>query len=214
MTVIKFARAISVALITSIPSGVILIPALLACRTAEQGVQKYDKLVERDEFCSQKWSDYEAQLQRRSDLIPNLVGVVKGYAKHEEETLTKVMEARAGATQIKMTAADLENPEKMAAFEAAQAKLKGSLSRLMMVKEAYPELKANQMFLNLQSQIEGTENRILRSRQEYNKAVSAFNLEVRRVSGKVINPITGNEFKPRPFFQATEAAKTAPAVSF
>ena len=147
-------------------------------------------------------------------MIPQFVEVVRGSAAHESQTLKEVMEARAGATQVKLTADDLSDPDKMKKFEAAQNQLKGSLSRLMMVQEQYPDLKANEQFKVLQVQIEGTENRILRSRQEYNKAVADYNLEVRRVSGKAINPLTGHEFKPRAYFQADESAKAAPKINF
>lgn len=177
-------------------------------------VEKYDTLVAKDEACNQKWSDYEAQLQRRSDMIPQLVEVVKGSAAHESQTLKDVQEARAAATQIKLTADDLSDPVKMAKFQEAQNQIKGSLSRLMMVHEQYPDLKANAAFTNLQVQIEGTENRILRSRQEYNKAVGDYNLELRRVSGKAINPLTGNEFKPRVYYAADPASTVAPKINF
>ena len=184
------------------------------CGLFSSGVQKYDTLVNKDEVCSQKWSDYESQLQRRSDLIPNLVAVVKGSAAHEQSTLTAVMEARASATQVKLSGEDFSNPEKMKAFQDAQSQLKGSLSRLMLVQESYPDLKANSQFHDLMVQMEGTENRILRSRQEYNKSVQDYNLELRRVSGKVINPITNSEFKPRVYFSADSGAKDAPKVDF
>jgi LemA protein len=188
--------------------------ASMGCGLADQGIQKYDTLVDKDEICNQKWADYEAQLQRRADLIPNLVAVVKGSAAHESKTLKEVMEARAASTQIKLTADDLTDPAKMAAFQKAQDQLKGSLSRLMMVREAYPDLKANAQFQGLMVQMEGTENRILRSREEYNKSVQSFNLELRRVSGKVLSPFTGKEFKPRVYFSADESAKVAPKVDF
>lgn len=202
---IMFACVLGVSVIT---------PSVAGCSLLDQGVQKYDTLVDKDEVCNQMWADYEAQLQRRSDLIPNLVAVVKGSAAHEEKTLKEVMEARAAATQIKLTADDLTNPEKMAAFQKAQDQIKGSLSRLMMVQESYPDLKANAQFHDLMVQMEGTENRILRSRTEYNKSVKDFNLELRRVSGKAINPLTGHEFKPRVYFSADESAKVAPKVDF
>ncbi len=176
--------------------------------------QKYDHIVEKDEMCDQKWGNYEAQLQRRADLIPNLVAVVKASAAHENQTLKEVMEARASATQIKLTADDLTDKDKVAAFEAAQSQLKGSLSRLMMVQETYPELKANQNFTNLQIQIEGTENRILRSREEYNAAVGSFNTALKKVEGKAVNAVTGQPFKPRVYFSASEKAKEAPVVDF
>lgn len=175
---------------------------------------KYDELVSKDERCNQAWADVESQLQRRSDLVPNLVATVKGSAAHEEKTLKEVVEARASATQLKLTGEDFSNPEKMAAFQKSQDQLKGTLSRLMMVQESYPDLKANAQFHDLMVQMEGTENRILRARQEYNKVVQDYNLELRRVSGKVMNPLTGHEFKPRVYFAADEAAKIAPKVDF
>lgn len=188
--------------------------AVLGCGILDKGVQKYDALVNKDETCMQKWSDYEAQLQRRSDLIPNLVGIVKGSAAHEEKTLKEVVDARASATQVKLTGEDFTDSAKMAAFQKAQDQMKGSLSRLMMVQESYPDLKANAQFHDLMIQLEGTENRILRSRTEYNKSVQDYNLELRRVSGKVINPVTGHEFKTRIYFSADESSKTAPKVDF
>lgn len=188
--------------------------ATSGCGLLNKGAEKYDTLVNKDEVCNQKWSDYESQLQRRSDLIPNLVATVKGSASHEEKTLKEVMEARSAATQIKMTSEDLTDPDKMASFQKAQEQVKGSLSRLMMVQEAYPDLKANSQFHDLMVQMEGTENRLLRSRQEYNKVVQDYNLELRRISGKVVNPLTGNEFKSRVYFSADESAKTAPKVDF
>ena len=180
----------------------------------EKVVIKYDTLVERDEVCNQKWADYEAQLQRRADLIPMLVNTVKGYAAHEKDTLTSVMEARASATQVKLTAEDMSNPEKMKAFQEAQDKMKGSLSRLMMVQEKYPELKADARFHDLMVSMEGTENRILLARKKYNESVMQYNVELRKVSGKAVNPVTGFEFKPRLPFAAAESAKVAPTVDF
>lgn len=176
--------------------------------------QSFDLLVEKNEIAAEKWSNYEAQLQRRSDLVPNLVAVVEARAKHEHDTLKDVAEARAGATQIKLTADDLTDPAKVAAFEAAQNKLKGSLSRLMMVQEQYPDLKADQGFHSLQVQIEATENRILRSREEYNKFARDYNVELQKIHGRVTNSATGHEFKPRVYFTAEPAALTAPKVTF
>lgn len=188
------------------------------CGLIDQGVVKYDTLVEKDETCNQMWSDYESNLQRRADMIPQLVSVVRGSAAHEQDTLTAVTEARAKATrpEIKLDpkSDDFSNPEKVAAFQAAQSQLGTALGKLMMVQEKYPDLQANAAFANLQTQIEGTENRLLRAREQYNKSVSAYNLEVRRVSGKVINPVTGNEFKPREFFKMDAAAATAPVIDF
>lgn len=178
------------------------------------GCQSYDQLVEKDELCGQRWADYEAQLQRRYDLVPNLVNVVKGSAKHEAETLTKVTEARASATQIKLTGDDFTDPAKMAAFQKAQDGLKGSLSRLLVANEQYPDLKANQSFRDLQVQLEGTENRILRSREQYNEAVKQYNSELKKIRGQAINKATGKPFKERVYFTASAESQAAPKVSF
>ncbi len=178
------------------------------------GCQNYDQLVEKDELCGQRWADYEAQLQRRYDLVPNLVATVKGSAKHEAETLTKVTEARASATQIKLTGEDFTDPAKMAAFQKAQEQLKGSLSRLLVANEQYPDLKANQSFRDLQVQIEGTENRILRAREQYNDAVKQYNSELKKIRGQAINKVTGKPFKERIYFTASVESQAAPKVSF
>jgi len=188
------------------------------CDLADKGVAKYDTLVDKDEVCMQKWADYEANLQRRADLVPQLVSVVKGSANHERGTLEAVTTARANATrpEIKLDPKndDFSNPEKFKAYQEAQSHLGATMSRLLVANENYPELKANQAFHDLQIQIEGTENRLLRARTEYNKAVQSYNLELRRVSGKVINPLTGHEFKPRVYFSADESAKVAPKIDF
>ena len=178
------------------------------------GCQNYDTLVQKDQVAQQKWADIEAQLQRRYDLIPNLVAVVKGSAKHEEDTLAKVTQARAEASSIKLSAEDLEDPAKMAAFQKAQDNLKGSLSRLLVTQEAYPDLKANAAFHDLQIQLEGTENRVSRSREEYNAAVSDFNAELGKIKGSVVNKATGHPFKPRPYFAASAESQVAPKVNF
>ena len=186
--------------------------ALLAMVTP--GCQNYDQLVEKDQICEQKWADYEAQLQRRYDLVPNLVNTVKASAKHEADTLAKVTEARASATSIKLSGDDFTDPEKMAAFQKAQDQLKGSLSRLLVANEAYPELKGNQAFRDLQVQLEGTENRILRSREEYNNAVRVYNTELKKIKGQVVNKATGKPFKERVYFSASSEAQAAPKVNF
>lgn len=178
------------------------------------GCQNYDQLVEKDQICEQKWADYEAQLQRRYDLVPNLVNTVKASAKHEADTLAKVTEARASATSIKLSGDDFTDPEKMAAFQKAQDQLKGSLSRLLVANEAYPELKGNQAFRDLQVQLEGTENRILRSREEYNNAVRVYNTELKKIKGQVVNKATGKPFKERVYFTASSEAQAAPKVNF
>ena len=192
----------------------VLVVALFALVAMLPGCQNYDQLVTLDEACNQKWSDYEASLQRRADLIPNLVATVKGSAKFEEDTLTKVIEARASATQIKLTADDLTDPAKVEAFNKAQDQLKGSLSRLMMTTENYPQLKASAQFQDLSKQIEGSENRLLRSREEYNKAVGSYNTELRKIRGSAVNKATGKPFKERAYFKASEESKVAPKVTF
>jgi len=192
----------------------VLLGVFFAALTALFGCERYNILVEKNQTCEQKWADVDAQLQRRYDLVPNLVATVKGSAKHEEETLAKVTEARAQATQIKLTADDLTDPDKMAAFQKAQDQLKGSLSRLMLVQEQYPDLKANAAFHALQVQLEGTENRILRAREEYNDAVKDFNTELGKVGGQVVNKATGKPFKPRVYFSASAEAQAVPSVSF
>jgi LemA protein len=178
------------------------------------GCQKYDELVEKDQTAEARWADIEAQLQRRADLVPNLVETVKASAKSEADILAKVTEARSQAASIKLTGEDLTDPAKMAAFQKAQQNLSSSLSRLMVVQEQYPDLKSNQNFRNLQVQLEGTENRLLRSREQYNAAVRDYNAELAKVGGSVVNKVTGRPFKPRVYFQATEESKVAPKVSF
>jgi LemA protein len=178
------------------------------------GCSKYDQLVAVDQECERTWADVEAELQRRYDLVPNLVATVKGSAKHEELTLTEVVQARSQATSINMTTDDLQDPEKMAAFQKAQDQLKGALSRLLVVQEQYPDLKANAAFHDLQIQLEGTENRLLRAREEYNRAVGAYNTELREVSGVVVNKMTGKAFKLRAYFNASADSQTAPKVAF
>jgi LemA protein len=181
---------------------------------AATGCGRYDQLVDKDQGAAEKWSNLEAQLQRRYDLIPNLVSTVKASAKHEEDTLVKVTEARSQAASIKLTADDLTDPAKVAAFQKAQEQLKGSLSRLLMVQEQYPDLKANQSFHDLQVQLEGTENRILRAREEYNLAAREYNTELLKVGGQAVNKVTGMPFKQRIYFTASIESQAAPKVSF
>jgi LemA protein len=179
------------------------------------GCSNYDELVAKDVDCDTKWADYQAQLQRRADLIPNLVETAKAQAKYEESTLTKITQARAEATSIKLSAEDLTDPEKVKKFEEAQAKLStGALSRLLVANENYPKLQATEGYKDVMKSLEGTENRILRSREEYNKAVGVYNAELRKVKGVVINKVTGKPFKERVFFQATAESTAAPKVSF
>lgn len=171
----------------------------------------YNKLVEHEETVEAAWSQVENQYQRRADLVPNLVATVKGYAKHEEETFTQTMEARAKATQITIDPSNA-TPEQLAAYQAAQGELSQALGRLMAVAESYPELKANENFLNLQSQLEGTENRCTIARQQFNEEAKAFNMIVRRFPGNIIASMFG--FEKKPYFEAEENAKHAPEVVF
>jgi LemA protein len=171
----------------------------------------YDELVTKDQVAATKWADVEATLQRRYDLIPNLVETVKAEAKFEKETLEALSKARAEATQMKV---DVTDPESMKKFNEVQSQLKGSLSRLLVQAENYPNLKANEGYKNLMIQLEGSENRILRAREEYNKAAGEYNAELGKIRGKVVNKVTGAPFKPREFFKMEAAASAAPKVSF
>jgi LemA protein len=182
---------------------------------AVPGCQKYDTLVEKDQVCQQKWSDLEADLQRRSELIPNLVSTVKAAANYEQSTLTKITEARASATSIKLSGDDFSDPAKMKAFEEAQAKLSsGAIGRLLVSNENYPKLQANGQFTDLMKQLEGTENRILRARQQYNESVKDYNTELGKIRGAAVNKATGQPFKPRVYFSAAPESTAAPKVSF
>ena len=198
--------------------GLVALLSMTGCNTLSAGTDKYNTLVDKDEGCEQAWSDYESNLQRRADLIPQLVATVKGSAAHEQDTLTAVIQARANATrpEIKLDpkSDDFSDPAKVAAFNQAQSQLGAAVGKLMMVQEKYPELQANAQFHDLSVTMEGTENRLLRSREQYNKAVGAFNTELRHVSGKVINPVTGNEFHPREYFKMDASAAQAPKVDF
>lgn len=174
-------------------------------------MSKYNGLVKEDEKVSTAWSDIQAQYQRRSDLIPNLVNTVKGYASHESETLEGVVAARAKATQVTVDADDL-TPEKMAKVQAAQGELSAALGKLLAITENYPDLKANQNFSELQAQLEGTENRINESRLKYNTIVQSYNTEVRSFPTNIIAGMFGFEKKTK--FEANEKAQEAPTVSF
>ncbi len=182
---------------------------------AVPGCQKYDELIEKDQICQQKWSDLEADLQRRGELIPNLVNTVKASANYEQATLAKITEARASATQIKLTGDDFSDPAKMKAFQDAQDKLSHSaISRLLVSNENYPKLQASGQFSDLMKQLEGTENRILRARQQYNDAVRGYNSELGKIRGAVVNKATGQAFKARVYFAASAESTAPPKVSF
>ena len=171
----------------------------------------YNGLVTKEETLSSAWSNVETQYQRRADLIPNLVNTVKGYAAHESETLGAVTEARAKATSINLSASEL-TPEKLADFQQAQADVRSALGRLIAVAENYPDLKANQNFLELQAQLEGTENRIAVARKDFNAAAQRYNVAVRRFPSNLVAGLFG--FEKKPYFDASEGADKAPEVQF
>ena len=171
----------------------------------------YNDLVEEQEEVNQAWSEVENQYQRRMDLIPNLVNTVKGYAAHEENTLTEVITARSNASSITIQADDL-NEENFARFQAAQDELSRGLGRLMAVAEAYPDLKANQNFRELQAQLEGTENRIAVARRKYNEEAADYNAEIRKFPTLIYAGWFG--FEKKPYFQAATGADKAPTVQF
>ena len=173
----------------------------------------YNTMQQQEEAVQKAWGDVESTLQRRSDLIPNLVSVVKGYAAHEKETLQAVVEARAKATSVNLTAKDLGNPQAMQRLQEAQGQLSSALSRLMVVVERYPDLKANQNFLDLQSQLEGTENRINVARQRYNAAVESFNYAIRKFPNSLTNKFMLH-LERKAYFKADAAATAVPKVDF
>lgn len=192
-------------LITLVVLAVILIGGCSAYKSFQNGLNSSNQEVKA------KWADVQNQYQRRADLIGNLVATVKGAAAHEQNTLTAVIEARAKATQIKVDPDNL-SPEKLREFQSAQGELSQALGRLMVVSEAYPDLKANQNFLALQDQIEGTENRIATSRKYYNDAVLVYNTKVTNFPTSLVAGSMG--FKERPTFEADPEAQKAPKVEF
>ena len=168
-----------------------------------------------DEQVKAAWSQVENQYQRRADLIPNLVETVKGFARQEQETLTAVVEALAKATSIQVDASTLDDPQKLQQFQQAQNQLTGALSRLMAVSERYPDLKSNQNFLALQSQLEGTENRIAVARRDFIAAVERYNTEIRTFPGRIWHTLMYSDMPIRENFEATaENAEQAPQVQF
>ena len=171
----------------------------------------YNGFVNREEGLKSAWSNVEMQYQRRADLIPNLVNTVKGYAAHETQTLNEVTEARARATSINLSADDL-TPERLAQFQRAQAEVRSALGRLIAVSESYPDLKANQNFLELQAQLEGTENRIAVARKDFNAAAQQYNVSVRRFPANLVAKMFG--FEQKPYFESAEGSEAAPQVQF
>ena len=171
----------------------------------------YNTLQAKDEAVTASWSEVQNQYQRRADLIPNLVSTVKGYASHEESTLTAVVDARAKATSINVSLDEL-NEQTIAEYQKAQSAVTSALGRLIAVSENYPELKANQNFLELQAQLEGTENRITVARKEFNDTTNAYNVTVRKFPANIVAMIFG--FDQKPYFEADESASAAPKVEF
>jgi LemA protein len=174
----------------------------------------YNNIPTLEEQAKAKWADVQNNYQRRADLIPNLVATVQGYAKQEKDVLTAVIEARAKATQIKIDASQLTDPDKLKQFQDAQNQLTGSLGRLLAVSENYPDLKSNQNFLALQSQLEGTENRIAVARRDYIESVRAYNTELKTFPGILWASTAFRSNKPMAEFAANEGAQTPPAVKF
>src|SRR6185295_3249827 len=172
----------------------------------------YNNIPTLEEQAKAKWGDVQNNYQRRADLIPNLVATVQGYAKQEKDVLTSVIEARAKATQVRIDASQLTDPEKVKQFQDAQNQLSGALGRLIAISENYPDLKSNQNFLALQSQLEGTENRIAVARRDFIEAVRAYNTEIRTFPGQIWAMIRGS--KPMAEFTANDDAQKPPQVKF
>lgn len=191
-------------------SAYAVVAALLGVALAGCGINNVPTL---EEQAKARWGDVQNQYQRRADLIPNLVETVKGYAAQEREVLTEVIEARARATQVKVDASTITDPAKFKEFQDAQNQLSGALGRLLVTVERYPELKSNQNFLALQSQLEGTENRIAVARRDYIQAVQAFNTEIRTFPGVIWARLFWGA-KPMESFSATAGADRPPAVKF
>src|SRR4029077_13330615 len=196
----------------SVASRLFVIIAVLFVGSTLSGCG-YNTIPTLDEQAKARWSDVQNQYQRRADLIPNLVATVQGYAKQEKDVLTAVIEARAKATQIKLDVSQLTDPEKVKQFQDAQNQLTGALGRLLAVSENYPDLKSNANFLALQSQLEGTENRISVSRRDYIEAVRAYNTEIRTFPS-IIWAKTVFGSKPMAEFAANESTQSPPQVKF
>lgn len=192
-------------LITLIVVGVVLLGGFIWIKNA------YNNMVVSDENVQAAWAQVENVYQRRADLIPNLVSTVKGYAEHESETLESVVSARAKATQVTVDPTDI-TPEAISQFNAAQGELSTALGRLLLIQENYPDLKANQNFLELQAQLEGTENRIATERMKFNEAAKAFNTGIRKFPDNIIASMFG--FEKKAYFEAQAGTETAPKVEF
>ena len=206
MSTMTLANRISMRRICTAMALAILVPLLSACG--------FNTIPTNEEKAKAAWSEVQNQYQRRADLVPNLVETVKGYATHEQETLQAVIEARAKATQIQLTPETLNNPELFKQFQDNQANLSSALSRLMVVVERYPDLKANQNFLALQSQLEGTENRIAVARRDYIEAVRVYNTSLRTMPTMLWKMFWFRDAEPMQTFTADAASQTAPQVKF
>lgn len=189
----------------------LIITSVVIALVAIWGISSYNGLVSMDENVSNQWANVETQYQRRSDLIPNLVNTVKGYAKHESETLESVMAARSQATQVKIDPSNC-TPQQLAAYQKAQGDVTTALGKLLAITENYPDLKANQNFLELQSQLEGTENRINVARKYFNDTAKKYNTSLRRFPRNIIASMFG--FEKRNYFEAEAGAEKAPKVEF
>jgi len=174
----------------------------------------YNTIPTAEEQAKAKWADVQNNYQRRADLIPNLVATVQGYAKQEKDVLTAVVEARAKATQVKIDVSQLSDPEKLKQFQDAQSQLSGALGRLLAVSENYPDLKSNQNFLALQSQLEGTENRIAVARRDYIEAVRVYNTGLKTFPGVIWAATFFRSNKPMAEFTANESSQSPPVVKF
>lgn len=189
----------------------LIITIVVIVLVALWGILSYNGLVSMDENVSNQWANVETQYQRRSDLIPNLVNTVKGYAKHESQTLEAVMAARSQATQVKIDPSNC-TPQQLAAYQKAQGDVTTALGKLLAITENYPDLKANQNFLELQSQLEGTENRINVARKDFNDTAKKYNTSLRRFPRNIIASMFG--FEKRNYFEAEAGAEKAPKVEF
>ena len=188
-----------------------IIPVLIVAIVIVWAVGGYNRMVTMDESVQGKWADVETQYQRRADLIPNLVSTVKGYAAHESETLESVIKARSEASSVKVDPQNI-TPEKLAEYQKAQTGVSSALGRLMVIVERYPDLKANQNFLELQSQLEGTENRINVARRDFNAVARDYNTTIRRFPNNIISGMFG--FEKKAYFEAEKGAEAAPKVGF
>ena len=188
-----------------------IIIAAVALLLVLWGVSGYNGIVEMDENVNNQWANVEAQYQRRTDLIPNLVSTVKGYATHEKSTLEAVMQARSQATQVKIDPANC-TPEQLAAYQKAQGDVTTALGKLLAITENYPQLKANENFMELQSQLEGIENRITVARRDFNAAAKEYNTVIRKFPKNIIASIGG--FEKHNYFEAEAGAEKAPKVEF